>query len=138
VRRYRTTGCVGVLNLRRNSIEADDTGGQRDVVPFTVRWVASIARAALRDVDSLGMTDDHGVGVLLLGTSLGGGIVAMRRLLERVEAGTTTALDGNKLDLDATAAIASFGNDGVERLFERFDRALHTERRREPGTLVII
>lgn len=134
VRRYHVPGCAGVLVLTapHGGLPA---GAQ---VPFTLRWAASIARASLREVDSLGVAGADAIGAVMLGTTLGGGIVAMRRLLEHVSSGTFSALDGHAGAPQATAAVTSFGSDGVERLMERIQRALSRAGEREPGTLVIL
>lgn len=134
VRRYHVPGCAGVLAL--TSPDGDRRAGP--AVPLTLRWAASIARASLREVDSLGVAGPDAIGTVMLGTTLGGGIAAMRRLLEHVAAGTLTALDGHARAPQATAAVTSFGSDGVDRLMERIRRAMARAGEREPGTLVIL
>lgn len=133
VRRYHIPGCAGVLSIAPHGL-APPVGG----VPYTLRWAASIARASLREVDSLGVVGPGAIGTVMLGTTLGGGIVAMRRLLEHVQSASATALDGLPSLTDTTAAVTSFGNAGVEKLMERFHRSLERAREREPGTLVIL
>lgn len=134
VRRYHVPGCAGVLALQPH-------GGvpEPNAVPYTLRWVASITRASLREVDALGVLGPSAIGTVMLGTTLGGGIVAMRRLLEHVQTATAAALEGlPEASSGATAAVTSFGSAGVEQLIERFHHSLTRALEREPGTLVIL
>lgn len=133
VRRYHVPGCAGVLAL-----SPGDSPPAGTAVPYTLRWAASIARASMREVDALGVVGTDAIGAVMLGTTLGGGIVAMRRLLDHVQSATDAALEGLPRMTGATAAVTSFGNAGVERLMERFHRSIARAREREPGTLVIL
>lgn len=133
VRRYHVPGCAGVLALA-----SADTPPAGMAVPYTLRWAASIARASMREVDALGVAGTDAIGAVMLGTTLGGGIVAMRRLLEHIQTATGAAHEGLPRLTPATAAVTSFGNSGVERLMERFHRSISCAREREPGTLVIL
>lgn len=133
VRRYHVPGCAGVLALSPG--ESPPNGR---AVPYTLRWAASIARASLREVDALGVIGNDAIGAVMLGTTLGGGIVAMRRLLDHIQSAADAALDGLPVMNGATAAVTSFGNAGVEQLMERFHRSISRAREREPGTLVIL
>lgn len=138
VRRYHIPGCAGVLSLAAPGLAAPGLAAPSGGVPYTLRWTAAIARASLREVDALGIVGPDAIGAVMLGTTLGGGIVAMRRLLEHVQSASVEALEGVVAPNGTTAAVTSFGNVGVEKLMERFHRSLERAREREPGTLVIL
>jgi len=138
-RRYRMNGCMGTINLvssgDKDNENLDEGAG---AASLALRWAATVTRAAVRDVDLLGLLSNMSLGLLFHSTPIGGGIVAMRRVLDHLQETTTDTLDGTRLTIETTGTIASFGENGIEYLLARIHRAIQHRPDRTPGTLIIL